>query len=102
MSLFIRTKAKLTALFRLLIEITREVLTTASGHMLTAANAGIQARLDHGGYADPSPDRPCFLITIDECQHVFAGNPEATALAERIVTNGGPAGLRPRREQPRR
>jgi hypothetical protein len=24
---------------------------------------------------------------------VFAGNPEATALAERIVTNGGPAGF---------
>jgi len=61
--------------------------------MLTAANAAIQARLDNDGYADPSPDRPGILITIDECQHVFAGNPEATALAERIVTDGGPAGV---------
>jgi len=30
---------------------------------------------------------------IDDCQAVFAGNPRATQLAERIVTTGGPAGV---------
>jgi len=30
---------------------------------------------------------------IDDCQAVFAGNPRATQLAERVVTTGGPAGV---------
>jgi hypothetical protein len=61
--------------------------------MLTVANQIITTRLAHGGYTDPTPDKPAILITIDEAQHVFAGNPDATALAERIATTGGPAGV---------
>ena len=61
--------------------------------MLEAADRAITHRLDHGGYADPTPDTPGILITVDEGQHVFAGNPHATALAERITTLGGPAGV---------
>ena len=61
--------------------------------MLTVANRIITTRLEHGGYTDPTSDKPGVLISIDEGQHVFAGNPEATALAERIATTGGPAGV---------
>lgn len=61
--------------------------------MLAAADRIITTRLVHGGYTDPTPDKPAILLTIDEAQHVFAGNPQATALAERIATAGGPAGV---------
>ena len=61
--------------------------------MLEAADRAITHRLGHGRYADPTPEKPGILITIDEGQHVFAGNPHATALAERITTLGGPAGV---------
>ncbi|WP_433464054.1 hypothetical protein [Spirillospora sp. CA-128828] len=47
----------------------------------------------YGGPTDPSPDRPGLIIVIDEAQEVFAANPEATRLAEHIVTRGGPAGV---------
>jgi hypothetical protein len=61
--------------------------------MLEAAAQVISARLQAGGYADPTPDNPGLLILIDDCQAVFAGNPQATQLAERIVTTGGSAGV---------
>jgi hypothetical protein len=61
--------------------------------MLTVANQIITKRLKHGGYTDPTPDKPGILITIDEAQHVFAGDADATALAERIATTGGPVGV---------
>lgn len=61
--------------------------------MLEAADRITTARLDHSGYTDPSTDRPGVLITIDEDQHVFDGDPHATALAERITATGGRAGV---------
>ena len=61
--------------------------------MLTVANRIITKRLEHGGYTDPTPDKPGILITIDESQAVFAGDPDATALAQRIAAAGGPAGV---------
>lgn len=61
--------------------------------VLEAADRAITHRLSHGGYTDPTPEKPGILITIDEGQHVFAGNPHATALAERITSTGGPAGV---------
>ncbi|MEV3925878.1 hypothetical protein [Actinomadura coerulea] len=51
------------------------------------------ARSGGRGHTDPSPDRPGLIIVIDEAQEVFAANPEATRLAEDIVTRGGPAGV---------
>lgn len=61
--------------------------------LLRAVNKAIDARLDAHGHTGPSPETPGLLVTIDECEHVFAGNPEATRLAERIVTDGGRAGV---------
>ena len=62
--------------------------------MLEAANRLVAARLASGtDYRTPTPDTPGLLIGIDECQHVFAGNPAATQLAEQIVTTGGRAGV---------
>lgn len=67
--------------------------------LLTAADQLITERLDtphlgtdrggHSGYTDP----PGILLTIDEAHHVLAGDRHATALAERITTHGGPAGV---------
>lgn len=50
-------------------------------------------RLGRGGYTDPTTDHPGILLTIDEAHHVLAGDRHATALAERIITRGGPAGV---------
>jgi hypothetical protein len=61
--------------------------------MLRAAARVIVKRREVGGYEDPSPEKPGILIAIDECQHIFAGNREATKLGELIVTEGGPAGV---------
>lgn len=61
--------------------------------MLRAAVRVIAARLEEGGYADPVPGKPGVLVTVDECQAVFAGNEEATRLAEEIAVTGGPAGV---------
>jgi hypothetical protein len=61
--------------------------------MLRAAAEIIPARMKAGGCPDPLPDKPGILIAIDECEHVFAGNKEATSLGELIVTEGGPAGV---------
>ena len=61
--------------------------------MLRAAADIIPARMKAGGCPDPLPDKPGILIAIDECEHVFAANKEATSLGEFIVTEGGPAGV---------
>lgn len=61
--------------------------------MLQAAARAARGRLAEGGYADPSPSAPGILVTVDECQAAFAGNPEATRLAEEIACTGGPAGV---------
>ncbi len=71
--------------------------------LLTAADQLITERLDtphlgtdrggHSGYTDPTTDDPGILLTIDEAHHVLAGDRHATALAERITTRGGPAGV---------
>lgn len=50
--------------------------------------AGIES-----GYADPTPEHPGVLLTIDEAAPVLAGDRRATALAERVATRGGPAGV---------
>jgi hypothetical protein len=61
--------------------------------MLRDAADIIPARMKAGGYSYLRPDKPGILIAIDECEHVFAGNKEATSLGELIVTEGGPAGV---------
>lgn len=61
--------------------------------MLETIDRTITARQSTGGYTDPTPQRPGLLVLIDEAQQVFAGNPHAVALAERIVRDGGPAGV---------
>jgi hypothetical protein len=61
--------------------------------MLRAAADIIPARRKAGGYSDPLPEKPGILIALDECEHIFAGNKEATALGELIVTEGASAGV---------
>ena len=61
--------------------------------MLRAAADIIPARRKAGAYSDPLPEKPGILIAIDECEHVFAGNKEATSLGELIVTEGASAGV---------
>lgn len=61
--------------------------------MLRAAAQVVAARLGEGGYAQPSPERPGILLTIDDCQQVFAGNPEAARLAEAILADGARTGI---------
>ena len=61
--------------------------------MLRVAADIIPTRRKAGGYSDPLPDKPGILIALDECEHVFAGNKEATSLGELIVTEGASAGV---------
>lgn len=61
--------------------------------LLRAACRIIERRLDLGGYAEPTRDRPAILLAVENCESLFADDLEATALAERIVTRGGPAGV---------
>jgi hypothetical protein len=61
--------------------------------LLRAGANVVAARLSHGGYTVPSSDKPGILLTIDDCQQVFAGNPEATRLAEMILDGGSRAGV---------
>jgi hypothetical protein len=48
--------------------------------MLRAAAHIIPTRRKAGGYSDPLPEKPGILIALDECEHIFAGNKEATTL----------------------
>ncbi|MEY9860099.1 hypothetical protein ABH935_005735 [Catenulispora sp. GAS73] len=61
--------------------------------MLRAAGNAVAARLVEGGYAEPFSAKPGILLTVDDGQQVFAGNPEATRLAEAIAADGGRAGV---------
>ncbi|MEW2516895.1 hypothetical protein [Actinacidiphila alni] len=47
----------------------------------------------HGPVPDPTPDLPGILLAVEDCAPVFADDPEATRLAERVVAVGGRFGV---------
>lgn len=47
----------------------------------------------HGPVPDPTPGLPGILLALEDCHLVFAGDVEATRLAERVVAVGGRFGV---------
>jgi hypothetical protein len=53
----------------------------------------IETRTKRGRFPDPTPQRQGVLVAIEDCHITFADDLEATRLAERIVTAGGPVSV---------
>jgi tetratricopeptide (TPR) repeat protein len=52
----------------------------------------LTTRQDAGGYQDPAPERPAILVTLDDSEALLSDR-QIRTIAERIVTNGGQAGI---------
>ena len=69
-------------------------LLAAADQLITERlNPSRPATAGPGRYTDPTPERPGILLTIDDAAAVLAGDRDATTLAERVATRGGPAGV---------
>ncbi|MFI9496193.1 hypothetical protein ACIG8K_32230 [Streptomyces halstedii] len=61
--------------------------------ILLAANRVIKARNSKGGYANPSTEKPGFLIAIEEAHLLFQESSQARSLCLSILRNGGHVGV---------
>jgi hypothetical protein len=61
--------------------------------LLRAAVGVLDYRRREPQREDPGAQEPWMLLAIEECQHVFTPDSEATALAERIAADGGAVGV---------
>lgn len=61
--------------------------------LLREAVRVIDSRTKRGRFPDPTPQRQGILIALEDAHQLFADNIDATRLAERIVTDGGPVSV---------
>ncbi|MFE1237811.1 hypothetical protein [Streptomyces tendae] len=61
--------------------------------ILSAVNRVIKARVEKGGYVNPSNEKPGFLVAIEDAHLLFQMSSQARSLCLRIVRNGGPVGV---------
>jgi hypothetical protein len=61
--------------------------------LLREAVRVIDSRTKRGRFPDPTPQRQGILIVLEDAHQLFADDIDATRLAERIVTDGGPVSV---------
>ncbi|MDX3667413.1 hypothetical protein [Streptomyces europaeiscabiei] len=61
--------------------------------ILSAVDRVIKARIENGGYVNPSTEKPGFLVAIEEAHLLFQASSQARSLCLRIIRNGGPVGV---------